>query len=192
MGVADYFKHVHSNLATRYRPEDNYTANLMGALAQNRRRRHHAVDWCHNITTLEHAERAVDGLTDSGIRAVFAHGTAKPIGPKPARRSPTSRIRGTGSKPCARGGSPSDAAADARHGDPGARLGRLGGVEHDIRMARGNLARFSVAHRARRETRGAGRLRKDGQEGLLGPDHNLVHGTSYDTADLCVVRGLRR
>src|SRR6185295_9966940 len=31
---ADYFKHVHSNLATRYKPEDNYVANLMGALAQ--------------------------------------------------------------------------------------------------------------------------------------------------------------
>src|SRR5438105_1070151 len=77
---ADYFKHVHSNLATRYRPEDNYIANLMGALAQIDAGVTTLVDWCHNITTIEHAERAVDGLLDSGIRAVFAHGTAKPIG----------------------------------------------------------------------------------------------------------------
>ena len=28
---------------------------------------------------LEMAERAIDGLVDSGIRAVFAHGTAKPL-----------------------------------------------------------------------------------------------------------------
>ena len=59
---ADYFKHVHSNLATRYRPEDNYVANLMGALAQIDAGVTTLVDWCHNITTLEHAERAVDGL----------------------------------------------------------------------------------------------------------------------------------
>src|SRR6476620_8631409 len=52
----------------------------MGALAQIDAGVTTLVDWCHNITTLEHAERAVDGLTDSGIRAVFAHGTAKPIG----------------------------------------------------------------------------------------------------------------
>ncbi len=32
------------------------------------------VDWCHNITSLDMAERVVDGLIDSGIRAVFAHG----------------------------------------------------------------------------------------------------------------------
>ena len=77
---ADYFKHVHSNLATRYQPEDNYLANLMGALAQIDAGVTTLVDWCHNITSLEMAERAVDGLADSGIRAVFAHGTAKPIG----------------------------------------------------------------------------------------------------------------
>src|SRR5262249_23000203 len=56
---ADYFKHVHSNLATRYQPEDNYVANLMGALAQIDAGVTTLVDWCHNITTLEHAERAV-------------------------------------------------------------------------------------------------------------------------------------
>ena len=103
---ADYFKHVHSNLATRYKPEDNYVANLMGALAQIDAGCTTLVDWCHNITTIEHAERAVDGLVDSGIRAVFAHGTAKPIGLETARRSPTCRIRASASRRCARAGSP--------------------------------------------------------------------------------------
>src|SRR6185437_11684371 len=79
---ADYFKHVHSNLATLYQPEDNYVAHLIGALAQIDAGVTTLVDWCHNITTLEMAERAVDGLIDSGIRAVFAHGTAKLLAQK--------------------------------------------------------------------------------------------------------------
>ena len=76
--TADYLEHMHLNLATRYRPEDNYLGNLIGALAQIDAGVTTLVDWCHNITSLELAERAVDGLIDSGIRAVFAHGTAKP------------------------------------------------------------------------------------------------------------------
>ena len=31
---ADYFRIIHGNLAKRYRPEDNYIGNLMGAVAQ--------------------------------------------------------------------------------------------------------------------------------------------------------------
>src|SRR4029078_4937489 len=69
-----------SNLATRYKPEDNYVGNLMGALAQIDAGVTTLVDWCHNIRSLEMAARAVDALIDSDIRAVFAHGTAKPIG----------------------------------------------------------------------------------------------------------------
>jgi cytosine/adenosine deaminase-related metal-dependent hydrolase len=30
---ADYLRHMHLNLATRYQPEDNYLGNLIGALA---------------------------------------------------------------------------------------------------------------------------------------------------------------
>src|SRR3974390_612577 len=76
--TADYLRHMHLNLATHYAPEDNYLANLIGALGQIDGGVTTLVDWCHNITSIEMAERAVDGLIDSGIRAVFAHGTAKP------------------------------------------------------------------------------------------------------------------
>ena len=60
-------------------------------------------------------------------------------------------------------------------------------VEHDIRMAR-EFGLVSSSHTRRREDcvvpDGYARMAK---AGLLGPDHNLVHGTSYDTADLRVV-----
>ena len=148
---ADYFKTVHSNLATRYKPEDNYIANLMGALAQIDAGVTTLVDWCHNITGIELAERAVDGLIDSGIRAVFAHGTAKP--------------------PTAEGARPFTDIPHPRERIEALRKGRLAGddgrvtlamailgpdwgswevVEHDIRMAR-ELGLVSSSHTRRRE-----------------------------------------
>ena len=185
---ADYFKHVHSNLATRYKPEDNYIANLMGALAQIDAGCTTLVDWCHNITSIEHAERAVDGLIDSGIRAVFAHGTAKPIGLEtgtPFTHVPHPRER---IEALRKGRLASD---DARVTLAMAILGPDWGawevVEHDIRMAR-EFGLVSSSHTRRREDcvvpDGYAKMAK---AGLLGPDHNLVHGTSYDTADLRVV-----
>ena len=185
---ADYFKHVHSNLATRYKPEDNYIANLMGALAQIDAGVTTLVDWCHNITTIEHAERAVDGLVDSGIRAVFAHGTAKPIGLEtgtPFTQVPHPRER---IESLRKGRLASD---DGRVTLAMAILGPDWGawevVEHDIRMAR-EFGLVSSSHTRRREDcvvpDGYAKMAK---AGLLGPDHNLVHGTSYDTADLRVV-----
>ena len=60
-------------------------------------------------------------------------------------------------------------------------------VEHDIRMAR-EFGLVSSSHTRRREDcvvpDGYKRMAK---AGLLGPDHNLVHGTSYDAADLRTV-----
>src|SRR5215212_9463416 len=185
---ADYFKHVHSNLATRYKPEDNYIANYMGALAQIDAGVTTLVDWCHNITTIEHAERAVDGLVDSGIRAVFAHGTAKPIGLEtgtPFTQVPHPRDRVESLR---KGRLSSD---DNRVTLAMAILGPDWGawevVEHDIKMAR-EFGLVSSSHTRRREDcvvpDGYAKMAK---AGLLGPDHNLVHGTSYDTADLRVV-----
>jgi len=185
---ADYFRHVHSNLATRFKPEDNYIANYMGALAQIDAGVTTLVDWCHNITSIEMAERAVDGLEDSGIRAVFAHGTAKPIGLEagtPFTHVPHPRDRVEHFR---KGRLSSD---DARVTLAMAILGPDWGtyevVEHDVRLAR-ELNLVSSSHTRRREDcvvpDGYARMAKDG---LLGPDHNLVHGTSYDTADLRVV-----
>ena len=182
---ADYFKIVHGNLATRYTAEDNYVANLIGALAQIDAGVTTLVDWCHNITSLEMAERAVDGLVDSGIRAVFAHGTAKPL----------SQTEGT---PFTHIPHPRDRIEALRKGrlsgDDGrvtlamAILGPDWGVwdvvKQDIRLAR-ELGLVSSSHTRRREDSvtpdGYFRMAK---EGLLGPDHNLVHGTSYEAGTL--------
>jgi 5-methylthioadenosine/S-adenosylhomocysteine deaminase len=185
---ADYFRNIHANLATRYTPEDNYVANLVGALAQIDAGTTTLVDWCHNLTSVEMAERAIDGLIDSGIRAVFAHGTAKPPtsgGAVPFTHVPHPRER----VEALRKGRL--AADDARITLAMAILGPDWGswevVEHDIQLAR-ELGLVSSSHTRRREDSvvpdGYARMAK---AGLLGPDHNLVHGTSYDHNDLAIV-----
>ena len=184
----NYLKHIHANLATRYTAEDNYLANLMGALAQIDAGCTTLVDWCHNITNLEMAERAVDGLVDSGIRSVFAHGTAKPPtkpGDKPFHEVPHPRDR----IEALRKGrlSSDDSICTLAMAILGPDWGSWEVVEHDIRMAR-EFGLVSSSHTRRREDC----VVKDGyakmlKAGLLGPDHNLVHGTSYDDHDIRVV-----
>jgi 5-methylthioadenosine/S-adenosylhomocysteine deaminase len=83
--VAQYMRAMHRGLATLYRPEDIYIANLMGALNQINAGATTLVDWCHNNATPDHTDAAVKGLSDAGIRAVFLHGSTKPD-PKPGQK----------------------------------------------------------------------------------------------------------
>ena len=83
--VTRYMQAMHRGLATLYRPEDIYIANLMGALNQINCGATTLVDWCHNNPTPEHTDAAIEGLAEAGIRAVFLHGSPKP-NPKPGQK----------------------------------------------------------------------------------------------------------
>jgi len=83
--LAQYMQAMHRGLATLFRPEDIYIANLMGALNQINAGATTLVDWCHNNPTPDHTDAAVKGLTDAGIRALFLHGSPKP-NPKPGQK----------------------------------------------------------------------------------------------------------
>lgn len=178
----DYHRYMHGNLATRFTARDTYLGNLYGALCQLDRGVTTALDWCHNLRDLEMAEAAVDGLEASGIRAVFAHGTAKP--------------------PTLPDGVPFTHIPHPRDRVEALRKGRLAGDDRlvtlalailgpefgtwdvtlaDMTMARelGLLSSAHVWHGYNRSL-GEGTV-KDGYarlaaRGLLGPDHNVVHG----------------
>ena len=83
--VSEYMKAMHRGLATLFKPEDIYIANLMGALNQINNGATTLVDWCHNNPTPEHTDAAIRGLEESGIRALFLHGSPKPD-PKPGQK----------------------------------------------------------------------------------------------------------
>lgn len=76
--ATNYFRAMHAGLAMFFQPEDIYIANLAGALNQINSGVTTIVDWHHNNPTPDHSDAAIDGLEESGIRALFLHGSAKP------------------------------------------------------------------------------------------------------------------
>ncbi|MEV3939088.1 amidohydrolase family protein [Glycomyces sp. NPDC049804] len=73
--LMQYLGHMHGGGAERFSPDDLHIATLAGALNQIDCGTTTLGDWCHNSLTPEHADAGVAGLTRSGIRAVFFHGT---------------------------------------------------------------------------------------------------------------------
>ncbi len=174
---AEYHKNVHGNLAMRYTPEDSYLATLVGALGQIDAGTTCVFDWCHNNATPEHSDRSIDALVDSGIRAVFGHGTVKPpqtpgmphYSEVPHPRSEIERLRH------GRLGS-DDALVTLAMAILGPEFSTTDVVLEDFRLAR-ELALVSSSH----DWNKASRVSKEGffavaSEGLLGPSHNVVHG----------------
>ena len=74
--LPQYFSGVRGVLGKIYAPEDMYAANLVGALEALDSGITTLVDWSHNNNTPDHADAAIKGLQDAGLRAVFAYGNA--------------------------------------------------------------------------------------------------------------------
>ena len=73
-----YFAGMLDNIGIQYRAEDVYIANLMGALEAVNGGITTLLDWSHVNNTPEHSDAAIQGLSEAGIRAVYAHGM--PVG----------------------------------------------------------------------------------------------------------------
>jgi 5-methylthioadenosine/S-adenosylhomocysteine deaminase len=69
-----YFTGILDKFAPAYRAEDVYAANVWGALECINAGITTLVDWSHIMNTPEHADAAIKGLQDAGLRAVFAYG----------------------------------------------------------------------------------------------------------------------
>lgn len=72
----DYFVEILDTFAPKYRPEDVYASNLAGSLECINAGITTLLDWSHINNTPEHPDAAVRGLQESGIRGVYAYGTA--------------------------------------------------------------------------------------------------------------------
>ncbi len=70
----NYFTVVHQTLGPGYRPEDIYIGNLLTALSCIDAGITCVCDNSHNSRSSAHADSAVRGLVDSGVRAVYAGG----------------------------------------------------------------------------------------------------------------------
>lgn len=172
----DYFRNFYGDIATRYSAEDNYLGTLFGALNQLDCGVTTLFDYCHNIRSLDQAERSVDGLADAGIRAVFVHGDGlrEPAAPGklPQRRlHPRDRVLALQKSRFAH-----DGLISLALGIAGPHWADWEATLHNVRLARdlGLMASSHVtkAHRDAVVPDGYDRL---AAMGLLGPDHNLVH-----------------
>lgn len=70
----DYLVNMRSVYSGFYEAEDAYLGNYLGALEAVNAGITTLVDHCHLINSPEHTDRLIDGLEDSGIRAIFCHG----------------------------------------------------------------------------------------------------------------------
>ncbi|MFG3290500.1 amidohydrolase family protein [Streptomyces sp. NPDC048179] len=73
--LMEYLTRLHGAIAGHYTPADLRIGTLAGALNQIDCGTTTLGDWCHNALSAEHADAAVEGLAQAGIRAVFLHGT---------------------------------------------------------------------------------------------------------------------
>lgn len=72
----DYFVEVLDTFAPVYTPEDVYAGNLAGTLECLNAGITTLVDWSHINNTPEHPDAAIQALTETGIRAQYAYGSA--------------------------------------------------------------------------------------------------------------------
>lgn len=185
---SDYFNTMHSTLAPRFTPEDTHIATLMGALAQIDAGVTTIFDWCHNNKTPAHSDAAVDALFESGIRAVFGHGTVK-AKEKPGEPHFSQVPHPVGEIERLRRErfSSDDALVTLAMAILGPDYSTLEVCRQDMRAAR-ELGLLSTCHVWGRPNRLVeGGYRTIAAEGLLGPDHNLVHGNYIGDDELRVI-----
>jgi len=185
---SDYFSFFHARLAPLYTPEDTFIGTLVGSLTQMDAGVTGIFDWCHNNQTPAHSDAAIDALFESGIRAVFGHGTvkahAKPGEPHFSQvPHPVSEIRRL------RIGrlSGNDALVTLAMAILGPDYSTLEVCRHDFRAAR-EFGLLSSAHVWGRDNRLVpGGYRTIAAEGLLGADHNAVHGNYIEDDELKIM-----
>ncbi|MGH3157972.1 MAG: amidohydrolase family protein, partial [Streptosporangiaceae bacterium] len=72
--LTQYFVWNYLNWGKSFRPEDIYAGNLLAALEAIEAGVTTTVDWSHGLRTIDHAEAAVDALTEVPGRFVLAYG----------------------------------------------------------------------------------------------------------------------
>jgi len=185
----DYHGNIHGNLAMRYEAEDVRVANVVAALNQINSGTTTVLDWCHVLRDTGMADAAIDAIEESGIRALFARGTAKPpveAGGKPywAQPFPPEEIRRLRTGRLAS----DDGLITLGMAILGPDIGEFEACAADFRLAR-EYGLLTSAHTwgrksKRRNPDGMWRLQK---LGLLGPDHNIAHGNCLEDDELKMV-----
>ncbi|GHE22175.1 amidohydrolase family protein [Halomonas urumqiensis] len=182
--LLEYFRHVHRGLAALFTPSDIYIATRMGALNQLNCGTTTLGDWCHNNPTPEHTDAAVRGLKESGIRALFMHGSPKPD-PKPGQPhfSEIPHPRHEVERLLAGELADPEGLVTLGLAILGPHYSTLDVTLHDFALAK-EFGLVASMHQGGGEAVSPGGWDEVEARGLLGPDINIVHGQSLDDGQM--------
>lgn len=76
--LGQYVDHMLLELGHRFSPEDVYAGELLGAIEAVDAGITTIMDWSHIMRSPEHADEAVRGIAESGMRVVFGYGNPHP------------------------------------------------------------------------------------------------------------------
>ncbi|SDI50361.1 Cytosine/adenosine deaminase [Paraburkholderia steynii] len=171
---SDYL-HVLDKAGKNFTPDDVYLSTLTGAREQLESGVTTVFDWANILNTPDHADRVIDALNDSGIRAVLGHGTP---GADFCTWRESTRLRHHDDVARVRRQrlSSNDTLVTLGLAVRGPDFATLEATRADIRLAR-SLDIMSSMHVAFGTCGGyVPNVRRLGEAGLLGPDINLTHG----------------
>ncbi|AIA74077.1 cytosine deaminase [Halomonas campaniensis] len=182
--LLEYFRHVHRGLAALFTPDDIYIATRMGAINQLNCGTTTLGDWCHNNPTPEHTDAAVRGLKESGIRALFMHGSPKPD-PKPGQPhfSEIPHPRHEIERLLAGELSDPDGLVTLGMAILGPHYSTLDVTLQDFSLAK-EFGLVASMHQGGGEAVSPGAWDEVEARGLLGSDINIVHGQSLDDGQM--------
>lgn len=188
--MTDYLRNMHAGIAPGFDPDDIYHGNVVGALNQLSGGVTTMFDWCHNNPTPDHSDAAIDALEETGVRAVFGHGTPKPD-PKPGAKHYSTVPQPVDEIKRLRTGRLSSDSALVTMGMCvlGPHYGEHEVNVHDLKLAREYdllvSAHMGVGH-ARIVPDGIKRLY---EEGLFDQRFNVVHGNDLSNEEMKMIGG---
>ena len=180
----EYFGAMLGTIGLHYRAEDVYAANLVGALEALNAGITTLLDWSHVNNTPEHADEAIRGLREAGIRAVYAHGV--PVGGEWWAYSPLEHpedIRRLRDRYFSSEDQLLTLALAARA--PGNTTPEV--ATHDWNLARDIGARISVHVGMRLTNVHVEHVTNLNDLGLMGPDTTYIHCTDSTDAELDLI-----
>ena len=72
--LLDYFRGIRLQISTAFGPEDVYAGNFVGALEALDSGVTTLLDFSHCLNSPDHADEAVRGLREAGVRGIWAYG----------------------------------------------------------------------------------------------------------------------
>ncbi|HEX5938679.1 MAG TPA: amidohydrolase family protein [Actinomycetota bacterium] len=178
-GRSSYISFVLHKLAPAFRPEDAYVGNLVSALGAIDAGITTLLDWSHIQGSPAHTDAVIQGLKDSGLRAVFAYGF--PWWGKWEERQPSWFVRAATEH-----FSSKDQKLTLALAAPGPEF-----TDFEVSRDHWKLAREAGARITTHVGVGSygqdAKVQEMGEAGLLGPDTTYIHCTTLNDTEIQMI-----